>query len=229
MHIKKATILAVVTFMGIHLAEAKKPKPKIFGSDHMNATTAPILKECLSKFLDQAKSLSTLHCKHVFSTNNQIGQQHELQELTDDCGDWFWQVGEEGNWHHIAGPTLSPDGLVHDWMCEWPLAKKVVEKCKKDAFAAATRGAEWFKCALRRKASKHGDPPHQGRHEAVIAWSLKSFRSCPFEDKPLQLAMKEDCPGAPQEFRGEEPFRKEGCTKACHHSFLSGLCPGPPP
>lgn len=223
MHIKKATILAVVTFMGIHLAEAKKPKPKIFGSDHMNATTAPILKECLSKFLDQAKSLSTLHCKHVFSTNNQIEGNHHgpYQEITDDCGDWFWQVGEEGNWHTFAGAALDSQSPAYDWMCEWPKAKKVVKKCEKDAFAAATRGAEWFKCALRRKGSKHG---HQGRHEAVIAWSLKSFRSCPFEDKPLQLAGKEDCPGAPQDMRGEEPFRKEGCTKACHHSFFSFFC-----
>ena len=57
MHIKKATILAVVTFMGIHLAEAKKkPKePVAFMSDNYNITNAPRLLDCLKKFTSQAR------------------------------------------------------------------------------------------------------------------------------------------------------------------------------
>lgn len=163
------------------------------------------------------KRSSTLHCKHVFSTNIQID---DFSEIADDCGDWFWQLGEEGNWQtwFIGAPLMDPSvdyygGQWTAWMCKWG-SVEARDSCKDLAIAAATRGAEWFKCAMRNQSKKK-----KRRHEAVLAWSLKGQRSCPFQDAPMQVARREDCPGAPEDM-GYGPRK---CTAACTSSFFCAV------
>ena len=47
MHIKRTAILAVLTFIGVHLAEARKPK--LFESPEHNANSTALLN-CLASF-----------------------------------------------------------------------------------------------------------------------------------------------------------------------------------
>ena len=159
MHIKKATTLAILTVMGVHLAEARimmGRKPKLFESPEHTADSAMLVK-CLDNVELKVNGtvLPELSRTHTHFILHASADEIRTTEDPYYCGDKHWETGETHakSWKFGVQDTY--------------------KRCKEPAYEAARRGASWFKCALRSTT-----------HESVIAWSPKGMRSCKNEDQP---------------------------------------------
>ena len=85
--------------------------------------------------------------------------------MAPQCGNVHWEIGDR------RARTL---GGAEKWT-----PAETYEKCKKPVHAAAQKGSDWFKCALRSTA-----------HESIVAWSPLGMRSCYKKAKPEVPVLK---------------------------------------